>query len=172
MVVSLVHSVIHHLNICLIPIFCYPSMYTTGTFIDSFGNWNIVSVVEYLWLFVFGFHEFNIIYLFHFEVYPVVVSNVVNVGVLLFAMVVVVSLSPHPNTYQRPNTLRLFVILIVINVSWYTSFYCSFFYFECNELLPYGDIIIYGSILILIVICVVLVIIIVVSISKSKSNNR
>ena len=120
---SLVHSIIHQLYICLIPVFpfsfsifnwCIYSFFVC-TLIDAFTNWIIVSVFEYLWLFVFGYYKFNVQY---------------NLSVLIECLrccccyccchhhrwcspvcavfiEFLLSLSRHPNACQRPNTNTL-----------------------------------------------------------------
>jgi len=135
------YSIINQLYICFIPVFPFLSIYSTGAsihfsclLIDSFGNWIIVSVVEYLWLFVFRYHEFNITYLFQSDyvylVVAVVVAVVVIDGILLFVVVVIVVLL---NFYSRPlvlmhaGVLILFllisiIIIILVNVSVYVLF--------------------------------------------------
>ena len=126
MFVSLVHSVISfkYLFDSFFPFNIFN--WYIHCFIWQFRNWIIVSVVEYLWLFVLGCHEFNIIYLFHFDVFtvvPVAVANLVIVGVLLFFVVTVVLLN---FSCFRPLFLMhagiilfLLIIIILVHVSLY-----------------------------------------------------
>ena len=77
-----------------------------------FCNLIVLSVVQYLWLFVVGYYKSNISYLFQLGLYPVVIAGVViGVGLLFFCYWQLLScclfllLCPHPNVCGCSNSL-------------------------------------------------------------------